>query len=116
MTDTDCKSGRDTADGTGEDVNSDCIHEDTDDVHEDIDDIHADTALDLSGVMVEAHNPPDQSTHNQLLCKDDVKAAAAKFVLTLKEKFKLTQVSLDYNVKTVEELLLLSNRLVQQSD
>ena len=91
-------------DGTREDT--DGTQEDMDGTREDTDAIA--TSHDLSGVVAEAHDP-DQSTSNLLLCKDDVKTAAAKFILTLKEKFKLTQVSLDYTVKAVEELLLLSN-------
>lgn len=45
----------------------------------------------------------------------NVKTAVAKFILTLKEKFKLTQTSLNYTVKAVEELLLLSNKSLEQS-
>ena len=79
----------------------DGTQEDMDGTREDTDAIA--TSHDLSDVVAEAHDP-DQSTSNLLLCKDDVKTAAAKFILTLKEKFKLTQVSLDYTVKAVEEL------------
>ena len=64
------------------------------------------------GVM--AHDP-EQSTSNMSFHKDTIKIAAAKFILTLKEKFKLTQTSLDYTVKGVEELLLLSNKFLEQS-
>ena len=38
----------------------------------------------------------------------DIKKAAAKFIFMLKEKFKLTQASLDYTVTEVEALLTLS--------
>ena len=46
---------------------------------------------------------------------DDVKIAAAKFILTLKEKFKLTQASPDYTIKAVEEMMLLSANVHRQS-
>ena len=45
--------------------------------------------------------------------EDTIKTAAAKFLLNLKEKYKLTQVSLDYTVKAVEDLLLLSNKRLE---
>ena len=61
-----------------------------------------------------AHDP-EQSTSNMSFHKDIIKIAAAKFILTLKEKFKLTQTSLDYTVKGVEELLLLSSKYLEQS-
>ena len=46
---------------------------------------------------------------------DNVKMAAAKFLLTLKERFKLIQASLDYTIKAVEEIMLLSANVHRQS-
>ena len=80
-----------------------------------VEDMNSDTAYDFSSIFAETHSS-EQSTLDSLVCKADVKTAAAKFILILKEKFKLTQVSLDYTVKTVEELLLLSNKCIEQSD
>ena len=60
----------------------------------------------------------DTATHDQFsnaVFRGDITKAAAKFILTLKERFKLTQVSLDYMVKAVDELMQLSSKFVQQS-
>ena len=46
---------------------------------------------------------------------DTVKKAAVNLVLTLKEKFKLSQSSIDYTIKVVEELTMLSTNTVKQS-
>ena len=46
---------------------------------------------------------------------DTVKKAAANLVLPLKEKFKLSQSSIDYIIKAVEELTMLSTNTVKQS-
>ena len=47
-------------------------------------------------------------------CPENVKMAAPKFLLTLKENFKLTQASLDYTIKAVEEMMLLSANVHRQ--
>ena len=100
----DTDSTREDMNGTGRDT--DCCREDVDGTQEDM------VSIATCDVMVEAHDPGHTASNS----KDDVKKAAAKFILTLKEKFKLTQVSLDYTVKAVEELLLLSNKCIEQSD
>jgi len=41
---------------------------------------------------------------------ESIKMAAAKFILTLKEKYKLTQASLDYTVKSVHILISMSSK------
>ena len=46
---------------------------------------------------------------------DTVKMAAANLVLTLKEKYKLSQSSIDYTIKSVEELTMLSTNSIKQS-
>lgn len=46
---------------------------------------------------------------------DTVKMAAANLILTLKEKFKLPQSSIDYTIKAVEEITMLSTNSVKQS-
>ena len=65
----------------------------------------------LTCLVTLAHGP-EQPVSNT---GPNVKIAVAKFILTLKEKFKLTQTSLNYTVKAVEELLLLSNKSLEQS-
>lgn len=65
----------------------------------------------LTNVTV-AHVPEQPVSNIQ---SANVKIAVAKFILTLKEKFKLTQASLNYTVKAVEEILLLSNKSLEQS-
>ena len=67
--------------------------------------------FDENVVIAEAHDQPKSSN---IVLREDVKKAAAKFILTLKEKFKLTQVSLDYTVKAVDELLVLSRKCDDQ--
>lgn len=60
----------------------------------------------------------DAATHDQFsnaVLRGDITKAAAKFILTLKERFKLTQVSLDYTVKAVDELMQLFSKCEQQS-
>ena len=52
---------------------------------------------------------------SQCISSDHVKITAVKFILTLKERFKLTQVSLDYTIKAVEEMTLLSANVLRQS-
>ena len=47
--------------------------------------------------------------------KESIKTDAAKFILTLKEKYKLTQASLDYTIKAVDKLMFLSSKIVEQS-
>ena len=39
----------------------------------------------------------------------------AKFILMLKEKYELTQASLDYTIKAVDKLMFLSSKIVEQS-
>lgn len=51
----------------------------------------------------------------ECISPDNVKIAAAKFILILKERFKLTQASLDYTIKAVEEMMLLSANVHRQS-
>ena len=46
--------------------------------------------------------------------KEAIKTAAAKFILTLKEKYKLTQAALDYALNEVDKLLLMSWEAVEQ--
>jgi len=46
--------------------------------------------------------------------KETIKTAAAKFILALKEKHKLTQTALDYAINTVDKLLLMSSEAVEQ--
>ena len=64
--------------------------------------------------MDEADFNLSQTVNNTNKCEpehagpEDVKMAAAKFLLTLKEEFKLTQTSLDYTIKAVVETMLLS--------
>ena len=58
-------------------------------------------------VEVMAHDP-EQSTSNMSFHKDIIKMAAAKFILTLKEKFKLTQTSLNYTVKGVARRIIIA--------
>jgi len=41
-------------------------------------------------------------------CEDDIVMYAARFILNLKEKFRLSQVSLDFVITSVEELIKLS--------
>lgn len=86
---------------------------DCENTQEDRDTIDFNTSNDVMAEVM-AHDP-EQSTSNMSFHKDNIKIAAAKFILTLKEKFKLTQTSLDYTVKGVEELLLLSNKYLEQS-
>lgn len=45
----------------------------------------------------------------------DVEVAAARFLLNLKEKFKLSQVSLNYTIKAVEEITAISACNIKQS-
>ena len=45
---------------------------------------------------------------------DNIVMNAAHFILNLKEKFKLSQVSLDFVIKSVEELLQLSANTIKQ--
>ena len=45
----------------------------------------------------------------------DVEITAAHFILNLKEKFKLTQASLNFAIKSVEELVMVSANNVKQS-
>jgi len=47
--------------------------------------------------------------------KETVKTAAAKFILTLKEKYRLTQASLDYTINAVDKLLSMSSEVAEQS-
>lgn len=56
-----------------------------------------------------------ETVHSECGSSDNVKIAAAKFILTLKERFKLTQASLDYTIKAVEEITLLSANALRQS-
>ena len=46
---------------------------------------------------------------------DRVKMMAGKFILTLKEKFKLTQASLNYTIQTVNNITELSANSIKQS-
>lgn len=46
--------------------------------------------------------------------KEVIKTDAAKFILTLKEKYKMTQASLDYNIKAVDKLIFMSSKVVEQ--
>lgn len=71
-----------------------------------------DTSIDTSTSGDIEHNAEQLSLPVQ---KQSVKTAAAKFILTLKEKYKLTQASLDYAVKAVDELISISNKAVQES-
>lgn len=59
------------------------------------------------------NNPNDYEP--ECIGPDNVKMAAAKFILTLKERFKLTQASLDYTIKAVEEMMLLSANVQRKS-
>ena len=52
---------------------------------------------------------------SECISSDNVKITAAKFILTLKERFKLTQASLDYTIKAVGEMMLLSANVLRQS-
>jgi len=45
----------------------------------------------------------NDDTEHSYYGRESVKAAAAKFILTLKETFKFTQASLDYTVKEFGE-------------
>lgn len=47
--------------------------------------------------------------------KESIKTDAAKFILALKETYKLTQASLDYTIKVVDKLMFLSSKIVEQS-
>ena len=106
----DCASSREASERVSIADTSDCenTQEDTDIM---------DCNVSNDGVMPVMAHDPEQSTSNMSLklSKDTIKIAAAKFILNLKENFKLTQASLDYTVKGVEELLLLSNRFLEQS-
>ena len=52
---------------------------------------------------------------SECISSDDVRITAAKFLLILKERFKLTQASLDYTIKAVEDMMLLSANVLRQS-
>lgn len=89
---------------------------DCESTQEDTDTIDFNVSNDVMvGVMPVMAHDPEQPTSNMSFHKDTIKIAAAKFILTLKEKFKLIQKLLDYTVKGVEELLLLSNKCLEQS-
>ncbi|XP_065893459.1 uncharacterized protein [Dysidea avara] len=47
--------------------------------------------------------------------KETIKRDAAKFILNLKERYKLTQASLDYTIKAVDHLMFLSSKMAKQS-
>ena len=47
--------------------------------------------------------------------KETIKRDAAKFILNLKERYKLTQASLDYTIKAVDNLMFLSSKMAKQS-
>lgn len=59
------------------------------------------------------HDADEQSTLT--VQKESIKTDAAKFILTLKEKYKLTQASLNYTIKAVDELMFMSSKVVEQS-
>ena len=58
--------------------------------------------------IVPVHRPRDDDTSR-------MKMAAGNFVLTVKEKFKLTQASLNYIMQTVNEITKLSANNIKQS-
>jgi len=96
-----------------------CSGDTQDDTDEPEDESNTDVGLvdfnvcnDASEDLVEEHDAEQSTSYGYKA----VKIAAAKFILTLKEKFKLTQTSLDYTVKAVEELVVLSSECVEQSD
>ena len=71
------------------------------------------TDQDMDDMPHSVDNPNEYEP--ECISPDNVKIAAAKFILTLKEKFKLTQASLDYTIKAVEEMMLLSANVHRQS-
>ena len=46
---------------------------------------------------------------------DNVKISGAKFILILKKRFKLAQALIDYRIKPVEEMMLISANMLRQS-
>lgn len=79
------------------------------------------TAADYGEIMEGADHNFDESRILTDFNKDPivsgvytVKMAAANLVLTLKEKFKLSQSSIDYTIKAVEELTMLTTSSHEQ--
>ena len=64
---------------------------------------------------MDTFNQDNVNTDDSECLIDNVKISAAKFILILKERFKLTQASIDYTIKAVEEMMLISANMLRQS-
>ena len=67
---------------------------------------HTNSAEDFACLESEMVN--DKDVESEMINDEDVQLAAARFILILKEKHKLTQMSLDYAIKGIEEITMLS--------
>ena len=75
-----------------------------------------DTNQDMStGQDMDTFNHDNVNIDDSEYLIDNVKISAAKFILILKERFKLTQASIDYTIKAVEEMMLISANMLRQS-
>ena len=68
------------------------------------------------------HHEPDHDIDNSLLfsntsatIKEDIILAAAKFLISLKENYRLTQVALDYTIDSVMGIVKLTSQEIEQS-
>lgn len=98
-------SGGSSSDASTEGVEAGGVFEDCSSTDQDMDDNDFD-------VSQSVYSPNE--CESECVGPDNVKMAAAKFLLTLKERFKLTQASLDYTIKAVEEMMLLSANVYRQ--
>lgn len=74
--------------------------------------------MDISGTPgdnVSDITSAESVVESEIVNEKDVELAAAHFILVLKEKFKLTQTSLNYAIKGLEEISMLSATQIKHS-
>jgi hypothetical protein len=71
--------------------------------------------VDSDFVLEEEENVEEENLEEENLEEENLSLASAKFLLTLKEKFRLTQVALDYTIDSVMDIVKLTSHEIEQS-